>query len=222
MNKINKKSNNTKDSLEDLTKNNMKKKIDYKNNKQIKKQKNRQIYKEKRKKKDKEKIKQTKNEITTNSLNKIIKLENIHKARKEQQMISDKIAFWIFLIISIITNFSLSFLIIFLIVFLQDPLLYFLIAIIGFSFGLFYSYMIHSMRCSLFIYHAYAKIFILLTGIINIIYIISTSTIIYSFLGFKNSIFNFLGVSITYFVFYLIPYFLELLNKIYLEKYKSF
>lgn len=221
--KIEKKKNikkNSKNIKKDFKKTNLKpKKTSYSKNKSEKEnndKKNKLNFKNKKAAKSCELFE--KNPVQDNSkevLDKIFRLENIHKARKEQQMLSDKIAFWIFLIISIITNFSLSFIIIFLIVFLQDPLIYLLIAIIGFSFGMFYSYMINNMRYSLFYYHAFSKIFILITGTINIIYIIITSSIIYNFLGFKGSTYNFLGISLTYFFFYLLPYFIDLFYKKY-------
>lgn len=149
-------------------------------------------------------------DITTSTLTRIKRLELIHKERKEQHIFSDTVSFWTFLIISLVTNFFLSFILVFLIVFLSDPLLYAIVIIIGLSFGLIYSYLIHSLRHSFFHQHIYAKLFILLTGVINIIYIIITSKIILDFFGVKNNIYSHLGISLAYFISYIIPYFVEL------------
>ena len=150
-------------------------------------------------------------EIINNSIQKIKRLEDIHYARKKDEMISDKIAFWIFLLLALITNFFLSFLLIFLIIFLQDPLLYVIIAIIGISFGMIYSYLIHNLRYAMFHHHAFAKIFILLTGAINVFYIISSSTAVLNFIGVTYNLINIVGLAFTYFIAYLIPYFIELI-----------
>jgi len=148
--------------------------------------------------------------ITTSTLTRIKRLELIHKERKEQHTFSDTVSFWTFLIISLATNFFLSFILVFLIVFLRDPLLYAIIVILGLSFGLIYSYLIHSLRHSFFHQHVYAKLFILLTGAINIIYIVITSKIVLDFFGVRNNIYSHLGISLAYFIAYIIPYFVEL------------
>jgi len=155
----------------------------------------------------------TQEEITSSALSRIKRLEDIHTQRKREHTFSDTVSFWSFLFISLITNFFLSFVLVFLIIFLRDPMLYLLVSIIGLAFGMVYSYMIHNLRSSLIFHHIYAKVFILLTGAINIVYIVVTSKIVLDLFGVENTIYSHLGISLTYFIAYILPYFLTLIYK---------
>lgn len=152
-------------------------------------------------------------DITSFALERIRKLEELHNERKTQHTFMDTMAFWTFLFIALLTNFFLSFVLVFLIIFLRDPLIYAIVIIIGLSFGLVYSYLIHGMRHLFFYHHIYAKLFLLITGVINIIYIVVTSKIVLDYFGIKNYMYSHLWISMAYFLSYLLPYFLKLLWK---------
>ncbi|MFT4343238.1 MAG: hypothetical protein ACMXYE_00655 [Candidatus Woesearchaeota archaeon] len=150
-------------------------------------------------------------DVHKHSLRRIHALEKIHEGKKQTHTISDSIAFMSFLIIALLTNFFLSFILLFMIIFLQDILVYIIVAIIGISFGLVYTHLIHSLRALLRSHHIYAKVFVLITGSINVVYIVATSMIVYDFLGFPQNFWFHLGIALVYFVSFLIPYFGKIL-----------
>ncbi len=153
-------------------------------------------------------------EITSSTLERIKRLEDIHQRKLEEHTSSDTTAFWTFLLIAIITNFFLSFILVFLLVFLNDPLLYALVIIIGLSFGYVYTFLIHSLRHTFFHHHMYSKMFIFITGAINIFYIVTTSEIVFNGFNIPNDFYNQIGIPIVYFIAYLAPYFLEKMWKV--------
>ena len=147
-------------------------------------------------------------EIVTSSLRRIKRLEDIHEARKKQHNLSDAIAYWTFLFVIMVTNFVLSFLIIFLILFLDHPLLYVVIIILGSGFGLIYELFLNGMRHVFLHHHVFAKVFLIITGVINIINIVLITSIINNFFGLENKMYNAIAVSVVYFISFLAPYFI--------------
>lgn len=146
---------------------------------------------------------------TARTLARIKRLEDTHIARSNEYHTADAIAFWIFLTMAVLSNFFLSFIIVFLIVFLYDALLYILIAIIGLSFGILYSFFLHSIKTHSH-HHIYAKVFMLLTGGINVLYIITTSAIVMEFVDLPFRKLDVVLFSLTYFITYLLPYTIKL------------
>jgi hypothetical protein len=162
------------------------------------------------KKSKKKKVTLTKqDEITDAAIHRMKRLEDIHSQRLQERKSSDILAFWTFLFIALITNFFLSFILIFLIVFLQHPLLYVIVVVIGLAFGWLYTYLIHSLRNIMIHHHIYANVFMIVTAVINIIYIVVTSTIVLQFFEIPNVAYNQIGVGLAYFVSYIIPYVIE-------------
>jgi hypothetical protein len=152
--------------------------------------------------------------ITDSILNRIKRLEEVHEQRKMQHTGWDKIAFWTFIFVILVSNFLLSFFMVFLILFLQHPLIYLIVILIGLGFGLSYEHMLNGMSHIFAHHHIYAKVFMLVTGAINVFYIVATTIIVMSRFQVPNVYFNPLGVSITYYVSYMVPYFVaKLLGK---------
>lgn len=146
-------------------------------------------------------------DITTFSLQRIKRLEEIHEMRKQQHKIHDLIAFWIFILVIIVTNFFLSLLIIFLIVFLDDPLLYIIVIILGLAFGAMYEKLINGMSHIFLHHHVFAKIVIFICAIVGIFYIVATTSIVFNFFELENKVYSHIGISIAYFISFLVPYF---------------
>lgn len=152
----------------------------------------------------------TNEEIVTGSLKRIRKLEEIHEQRKKQHKPADAIAYWTFLFLILVTNFFVSFILVFLILTIQHALLYVVVIIMGLGFGLMYEKIINNMSHLYKHHHVFAKIFILVTGAINVFYIVTLSSIIFVFFNMRNEVYNHLGIGVTYFFAFLIPYFLAL------------
>lgn len=152
-------------------------------------------------------------DIITSSAVRIKKLEEISKKKSQEYSTYEMINFWIFLITSLIGNFFFSLIIVFLIVFLLDPLLYVIVIILGLGAGSVYSYLIHHLKNSYLHQHIYAKMFILVTGAVNVAYIVILSNRLFSLYGFIEQTYNPTGIAITFFICYLLPYFIELLIK---------
>ncbi|MCB9358398.1 hypothetical protein H6503_00545 [Candidatus Woesearchaeota archaeon] len=151
-------------------------------------------------------------DIIDSSAKRIIRLEELHKERLGQHHLWDSIAYWSFLIVSLVSNIFISFIIIFMIIFLgTHPLVFAVTGIIGLGFGFIYSNLLHGLRHTFLHHHVYAKIFMIVTSIINITYIVLSSVAVLKFSGIEYSLIGLISVSVTYFVCYLIPYFIELL-----------
>ena len=147
---------------------------------------------------------------TTRTLEHIKRLEDIQTARSKEHRKADVVAFWTFLSMALLSNFFLSFIIVFLIVFLYDAMLFVLLAIIGLSFGILYSFFLHSLK-TFSQHHVYAKVFMLLTGGINVVYIVTTTAIVMEFVELPFRKIDVVLFSLTYFAAYLLPYTIKLI-----------
>ena len=151
----------------------------------------------------------TNEEITTSSLKRIQRLEEIHEKRKKQHTKHDAIAFWTFIFVIIVTNFALSLLIIFFIIVLDHPLLYIITVILGLAFGLMYERLINGMSHIFAHHHVFAKLVVVLSAVVGVIYIVAFTSLFFNFYEIENKVYSHVGISIAYFVSFLIPYFIS-------------
>jgi hypothetical protein len=157
-----------------------------------------------------EKIKKpgiTNTEIINSTLQRIKRLEEIHENRKKQHTGHDAIAYWIFIFIVVIGNFVMSLLIIFLIILIDHPFLYAVAIILGLTSGIMYERLINGMSHIFTHHHVFAKLVVVLTAIVGVFYIVSCTELFFNIWGVKSNIVNHIGISVSYYCAYLIPYF---------------
>lgn len=145
-------------------------------------------------------------EIVTSSLKRIKRLEQIHEQRNQITTKKDQMAFWILIAITVFSNFLLSLILIFLILILEHPFLYVIAIVLGLAFGMIYERLINGMTHLDTHHHVFSLLVILVGGVINIIYILGITSVLFDFFGMKNRIYSHFTMALTYLIAYLLPY----------------
>ena len=171
------------------------------------------VRKKSKKKEIKKVIPQDNNIPQTFQEKQITRLESIHKMYKATHSIHDAIAYWTFIGTVVLTNALISFILIFLIVLLADPMIYIVVGIMGLGFGMIYAHILHGMSHIMEYHHWHAKSMIAVTGLINGLYIYSSSSLVRHFFGMEPYTIHMIGIPIAYYVCYLVPYFVIAIQK---------